>query len=71
MISLTELVAGILITGFMRVLYAAANADSSTGFVRDHRPTEAWSTQNKPSRVTKDITASECAMNTRLDFPNV
>jgi hypothetical protein len=47
MISLTELVAGILITGFMRVPYATANADSSTGFVRDHRPTEAWSTQNK------------------------
>ncbi|KAI9628973.1 hypothetical protein KEM48_011223 [Puccinia striiformis f. sp. tritici PST-130] len=71
MLSLTTLLAAVAIIGFAQLPYTFANSDPATGHLRNVRPTAAWLAKNKPGKVTADIQASECAMNTRLSFPKV
>ncbi|PLW05550.1 hypothetical protein PCANC_26217 [Puccinia coronata f. sp. avenae] len=70
MVSFSALVAA-AITGFVQISYTSANADPSTGHFRHGRPTVEWLQKNKPDRVTREIQASECGMNTRLAYPHV
>ncbi|KAI9605501.1 hypothetical protein KEM48_002119 [Puccinia striiformis f. sp. tritici PST-130] len=71
MLSLTALMAAVAITGFAQLPYTLANSDPATGHLRNVRPTAAWLAKNQPGKVTNDIQASECAMNTRLSYPKV
>ncbi|EHS63446.1 uncharacterized protein PGTG_21578 [Puccinia graminis f. sp. tritici CRL 75-36-700-3] len=71
MLSLTGLVAAIAMAGLMQLPYIAGNADPATGHIRNTKPTQAWLDKNQPTRMTREIQASECAMNTRLSYPHV
>ncbi|KAI8455094.1 secreted protein [Phakopsora pachyrhizi] len=49
----------------------SANSDPSTGHNWDRRPTQNWLDMYTPKVKTKAIQVSECAMNTRLHFPDI